>query len=464
MNKMKTVFLTSFHAVVPKNILNSGVLDSLSKNSKVILFVLKDREDYFRNTYQGKNVIIEGVDLNREVRSRRNKFFIRISEWLLDTNFMKFYKIETLEKMGNRPKYYFSLAFTKIFSPIAPFKQFIRWLDYKLNNPRSFQAYFDKYKPDVVFATDVFNDPDLFLLKNTKCLGVKNIAMLRSWDNTTARSYLRFVPDKLIAHNEVEKKDMLKYHNIKEDLIYLSGIPQFEKYLEIKPSPREEFYKRVGADPRKKIIMFAPAGNHFIDTDWQICQMLKDLYQDKKIPQDIQFLVRLHPSLPVDLSRFVPDRNFIIDAPGPAKLNQLERDKKEELKLERDFFQHIYDSLHYSSLVINSMSSIIIDTSIFDKPLITINFDGWEKSEDIPFLRSLPRRRRLEENQISWMSFGMTPLVKNKEELAEWINKYLDNPAFDSDKRKIFKQAYCWKYDGRAKERIVNYLLESLDL
>ena len=92
--------------------------------------------------------------------------------------------------------------------------------------------------------------------------------------------------------------------------------------------------------------------------------------------------------------------------------------------------------------------------------MVTINFDGWEKPEDVPFLRSLPRRWRSEDNQISWMSFGMTPLVNNKEELAEWINRYLEDPSLDRDKRKAFREAYCWKFDGKAAERIAEICLK----
>jgi len=458
--RKKTIFITNFHPFVTKNTLNSGVLDRLAiKAQTVVIFVYKDKEDYFKNIYEKDNVIVEGIDLKKETEVLRNRFFARISEWLLDTNVMKFHKMEALKKVGRPVKYYFSLIFTKVFAHLSPFKKLVRWLDYKLNNPELLRVYFEKYNPDVVFATDAFNDSDLFLLKRAKSLGIKNIIMLRSWDNTTSRGYLRFVPDKLIVHNEIGKKDMLKYHNINEDIIYLSGIPQFEKYLGMEPASREEFYKQMGADIKKRLVLFAPAGHFFIDTDWQICQILKDLYNEKKIPQDIQFIVRLHPFLPIDLSRFTPDSNFIIDIPGPALLNKLDKDKKEG-ELDKSFFQHIFDSLHHSSLVINSMSSIIIDTAIFDKPLITINFDGWEDPQNVAFLRSLPRRWRFEENQISWMSFGMTPLVESKEKLALWINKYLDNPSLDSDKRKVFKQTYCWKFDGKAAERITDICLK----
>ncbi|MDO8471298.1 MAG: CDP-glycerol glycerophosphotransferase family protein [bacterium] len=460
MNKKKVVFITNFHPFVTKNTLNSGVLDHLANKAQtVVIFVYKDKEDYFKNIYEKDNVLVEGVDLKNEIGSFINRIFARLAEWSLDTNVMRFHKLEAFQKVGRPVKFYFSLIFTKIFSHLSLVRRTVRWLDYKCNNPKSLQHFFKQYQPDVMVATDVFDDLNLFFLKMAKSLGVKNVSMLRSWDNTTSRGYLRFVPDKLIVHNEIGKKDMLKYHNISEDIIYLSGIPQFEKYLGMEPASREEFYKKMGADIKKRLVLFAPAGHFFIDTDWQICQILKDLYHEKKIPQDVQFVIRLHPFLPVDLSHFVPDENFVIDVPGPAQPNQLAKDKKEG-ELDKSFFQHIFDSLHHSSLVINSVSSIIIDTAIFDKPLITINFDGWEAPQSVAFLRSLPRRWRFEENQISWMSFGMTPLVESKEELALWINKYLDNPSLDSDKRKVFKQTYCWKFDGKAAERITEICLK----
>ena len=442
--------------------MNSGVFDYLSNQARVVIFVPKNNEKYFKELYQKDNVTVEGIDIGHLVRSRKNKIFIRISDWLLDTNFLRFRKIETLEKTGNKTRYYFSLIFTWLFSRITPFKRFIRYLDNQINNPRPFELFFSRYKPSVVFATDIFNDYDLLLLKNARSLSVKTVAMVRSWDNTTSVGYVRFVPDVLIVHNEIMKKEMQKYHNINGKTVRISGIPQFEQYLKMKPSSREDFYREIGADPNKRLVLFAPAGNFFIDTDWQTCQILKDLYYEGKIPKDVQFIIRLHPFLPADLSRFEPDENFIIDITGSAP-SKPTLNTKTGGELAEDFTQHLFDSLHYSSLVINTISSIIIDVAALDKPLITINFNGWEKPEEVPFLRSLPRHWRLEENQISWMSFGSTALVNSKEELTFWINKYLEDPSIHSQERKAFKQAYCWKFDGKAGERIADFILKFIN-
>lgn len=452
------VFLSNFHPYVTKNTLNSGVLDALSARARVIVFVVKEKEQYFKELYEKEDVIVEGINLEPYIRSNINKIFIRFSGLLLDTNVKRFHKMEDFARTGNWLKYYISLCFTKIFSHVVLFKKLTRELDYRLNNPRPFQKFFEKYKPDLVFSTDAFGDHDVFFLKNARSEGIINTTMVRSWDNTTSRGYLRFIPNRLIVHNEVMKKEMPRYHDIDKEVIYLCGVPQFEKYINMRPSLREEFFNKIGADVQKRLILFTPAGHFFIDSDWQICQILKDLYHEKKIPQDVQFVVRLHPFLPVDLTQFKPDNNFIISAPGPAKPNELEKGKKEG-ELDMTFFQHIYDSIHYSSIVINTISSIIIDTAIFNKPLITINFDGWFKNP--PILRSLLKRWRLEENQINWMSIGSTRLVADKDELALWINKYLENPELDHDRREEFKQMYCWKYDGKSAERIASIVLNN---
>lgn len=450
------VFLSNFHSFATRNILKSGVLGCLSAQSDVVIFVHKYKENYFKELYQKDGVVVEGVDIGHLIKSTRNRLFVRIADWLLNTNVRKFRKLESLKRTGNKTKYYLSLVFTGLFSRIKPFKKFIRFLDGRVNNPRPFEPFFAKYKPSVVFATDLFNDCDLQLMKNARALGVRTVAMVRSWDNTTGVGYARFVPDALIVQNEVMKNEMPRYHDISAAIIHISGIPQFEQYLTMKPSNREDFFRSIGADPDKRLILFAPAGKYFIDTDWQTCETLKRLQHENKIPQDVQFIIRLHPFLPVDLSRFTADKNFIIDITGPASAEATAQAKIMSGELSKGFYQHLFDSLHYSSLIINTISSIIVDAMALNKPLITVNFNGWEK--DVPILKSL-KRWRLEENQISWMSFEATRLVETKEELARWINTYLDDSSVDSDKREIFKRAYCGEYDGRSSERIASFVL-----
>ena len=167
-----TIFLSNFHPFVTKNTLNSGVLDALASQSKVIILVSKEKEEYFKQIYEKENIIVEGINLDPYIKSGKNKIFIRLSELLLDTNVTRFHQMEACVKDGNWFKYYFFRAFTRTLSHFLLFKKLVHVLDFKIDNPKPFQNIFEHYKPLAVFATDAFGDHDVFLLKNSKSAGI----------------------------------------------------------------------------------------------------------------------------------------------------------------------------------------------------------------------------------------------------------------------------------------------------
>ena len=57
---------------------------------------------------------------------------------------------------------------------------------------------------------------------------------------------------------------------------------------------------------------------------------------------------------------------------------------------------------------------------------------------------------------------GGIRFVKNKQELAKWINIYLKNPDIDKEGRKRIVKEQCWQIDGRAGERVADFLVRHL--
>ena len=68
------------------------------------------------------------------------------------------------------------------------------------------------------------------------------------------------------------------------------------------------------------------------------------------------------------------------------------------------------------------------------------------------------KRFQLEENLAVWLDTGVSPIAKNKDDLAFWINKYLSEPGYKEEERKKFVHQYCGAFDGKSAERIVNYV------
>jgi len=441
-----TVFISNFHPFVSRNVFDNGALTAIAHQAgKVVVFVLKHKEAYLKEKYEKENVTIIGIDLQKEISSRKEVLLRRISEILLDTKTKQLHQKIYLAHDRNYVKYFFSrfimatCAHSKIFKSM--FRMFVVNLDFK----GPFDSYFETYKPSITISTDPFSPFDIIFMKNARRSSTTLIGFIRSWDNFTTKEYLQVKPDKVILQNEDMKREAEELHDLQNFSIV--GVPQFEYYLKYKPIDRETFCKKMGFDPNKRIILFSPAGDKFSSTDWQICEILKKQQDQGIIPQDIQFLVRLHPMNHTDLSQFSAPKNFVIDDPNSSYRN----DVAKESEMGFADVNHLIDSLYHSELVLNSVSSLMIDAAVLDKPVVTICFDGWEKN--VPITRSV-----LAEQSNEWLQVlldkGLSPKANNQDEMAALINTYIDNPALDKEKRALFVQEHCYKLDGRSSERI----------
>ncbi|MEX1003130.1 MAG: CDP-glycerol glycerophosphotransferase family protein [Crocinitomicaceae bacterium] len=451
----KTLFIPVFQSFVSRNILNTGILDELLvRGAKVVLFVPPAKKDFYKSVYNRKNIFIETFDADSG-KGKREQLFKSLSLLLVSTNAMRFRKIKMKQTGGGTIKYLYQRSITAVFGNIKLVKRVFRWFDFNFNNPDAFVKYFEKYSPHVVFSPDVFGAGDIFILKSAKKHGVRTVGMVASWDNNTTKGLMRLMPDVLVVQNEIIKEESVKIQTVPESIIRVSGIAHYDYYKGYKPIPREDFFKKLGGiPPKKKLVLFSPAGDKFISTDWQICEILRHAIEKGELPQDIIIIIRIHPTNPVNLDKFKTNENFIIEKPGISFANM--GDKKNEL--DKESLHHLLDTLHHSELVINVVSSLVIDAAVLDKPVITIGFEGWESR--VPFGSSV-KRYHSDENMAKLLAIGGTPIVKNEKELIEQINTYLKYPEKDKSGREKIVEKQCWRLDGKAKFRIADVIMSN---
>ena len=309
-----------------------------------------------------------------------------------------------------------------------------------------FAVYFDKYKPDLIFSTDIFHVVDVHFLAEAKSRGVKTVSMIRSWDNITNKGLFRIEPDKLIVHNEVIKQEALQYESIGGDNIFVSGMPQFDLYVQRPRIPKAQFFKEVGLDPDKKTIFVAPHGNRFYQDDWFLLDFLKEL--------PYQYIIRLPPNDTVNFSGFSPTKNFYIDDPG----QQFKKDVYRDREMDLEDSTRLADELFYSDLVINYGSTITVDAVFFDKPAIIVAFDA---NESRPYLKNV--RRFLDFSHINKMlKTQCCKIAYSKSDLVDYIKSYLENPALDKDGRTRLREAQVYRTDGKSGEAIAQFLIQHL--
>ena len=454
MENKPIIFVSNFHPFISRNVFDSGALAKIALEAKeVYVFVLKHKEEYLKERYEKGNMHIIGLDLESainapgEVRSRR------IAELFLNTKTKHLHQKIYLSKHHNYFRYVFARMIMYLTGLLHPLRFLFRRYVLRNSIESPFDEYFVKYAPTFTLVTDPFSPYDTLFMKSARKTKTTLVAFIRSWDNFTTKEYLQVCPDRILAQNEETVEEGVKFHDLPHEYFRLVGVPQFEYYKKYTPISREEFCAKMGLDPKKKIILFSPAGDKFSSTDWQICEILKQFNQEGKFLAPVQFLVRLHPMNFTTLTQFTPDSSFVIDNPNVS----LKTRAQKESEMDMQNVNHLADSLFHADVVLNTVSSLLIDAAIYDTPVVTVGFDGWEKN--VPFVRSVFAEQSNEWMQVL-LSKGLSPVAHNARELLDFTNAYLVDPTIDESTRAFFVEKHCWKLDGKAPERIAQYTLE----
>lgn len=456
---MKTIFISAYNPFIARNIFNTSVLKNLRERGdlKIVLLVPRAKKEFMEKHYAGANISVEGKDLDEFIN--KNKFWYRLAFLLQNTRYVRDQRAERLWKKKNLFGYlnYWRVNLSALILSNLPLaRKVYRRLDYRFSPRDAFQNIFEKYRPELIFSTDIFGETDTLLIREARRRLIPITGMVRSWDNPTTKGVLRVIPEKVIVHSPVMKRELVKLHDCSEEDIFVTGYPQFDDWISGPTLSRDEFFRKIGADPAKRLILFAPAGSILSDTDWHLCQILKEALDGGYLPSDTQFLIRNHPHHPADLSRFEADSRFIIETPGI-------RDKgwsDKVIEFRPDETDHLRNSIYYSDIVMYIATTLGLDATVFNKPQIMISFDGWEKK---PYVRSVRRYNR-EDCLANLVRCQGTRVVLNKEEWLKSINDYLKDPSLDEAGRDKVLKEHLYKIDGQAGERIADSILKFLVL
>jgi len=451
---VKTIFITSLNPFVTRNILLTDVFRILRQTPdlKIVIFCPNFKVDYFRDNFNFSNVIIESIV--PQVSSFQDSLFKFITGSLLDNRTRYIHQRRQLRRDKKLFRFLVSRALAKL-GRFGVVKSAVRFLDSATVSHKKYKDYFNKYQPDFVFCPDVFHDDDARVLAAAKSRGIKTIGMVRTWDNINNKGLFRVKPDILLVSNKIVRQEAIDYEGMKAEDIRVVGMPQFDYYVTSERTPREDFFKRINLDPKKRLIMFSPHGIRFHSTDWHIMQMLKDARANGDIPENTQILVRFPPNDDVSLGDFIPDNNFFIDRPAQMFKGGLYRDQE----LSKEAMVHLADSLYYSDIVIAYNSSLIIDAAAYGKPSIGVAFDGWDKVSNI--YESVARFMEYDHTQHLLRVNGLW-VVRSREELIGAVNKYLDNPGYNTEGRRRVIKTQVGEFDGKDGERLANLIISKI--
>lgn len=442
---MKTIFITCFHAHISRNVLHAGVLKRLLESgARVVVLVPTAKKDFFTAAFAGLAVVVEGV----AIPEKRLEPFVMLFAFGLFNIQNRVVRDWKRKKPG---MYYAAVLINHTLARIPLTRTWLRSVASRYLVTTALDDLLATYEPDLVVTTDSFFREDRAICITAKRYGIRTVGIIRSWDNATTKGVFLCNPDLITVPTEVLKEELTEIHRVPADRITVTGWPHYDSVGSAPHVPRETFYASLGLDPTRKTILFGPGGEILYQHDRQVLEMLKRLVDTNAFAVPVQFLVRFPPGDVLDASPVEGHPHFIIDKPGT---NVTGRKKESEMTPEDN--AHLEDSLYHSDIVLTLVSTLVIDGSVFDRPVVVLGFDvpGATAQSVTSFSVRLHFRKIL--------GSGLLSVPKNEQAFVETINAYLHDPGLNHEKRDTLVKRYAYALDGKSAERMAEAILSAL--
>lgn len=457
---MKKILVHIADSNITRNILRTKVLSTLVDSDEVgeiVLVVNPRHEQKYQNEFGSNKVqVVAGPMPKLNLFELASWFLVRHT---IHTNNVLRKMAEIRDRStGFRQGKYTVAWLTFYASKWRPFNSLIRRLTYLVFQDQLFAPVMNSCKPDLVFMPTNFGNNDIRLLKYCKKHQVPVVGMIKSWDNILGKDPFLIAPDQLIVHSETVKSLVTDLHQYEESKIYVTGIPQYDVYADEQfPDTKENFFKELGLDPNKRLIVYAAMGSWIVMYEKEIIAELAEIVGQGVLNHDSQLLVRLHPAYKSEdeLLKNIP--NITIDRPGNSNFDS--NPWRADFEFEAKDTKRLVNTLIHADVCINSGSTMTIDAAALGCPVININYDAVD--EEVPFERSA-KRLLVKEHYLPILESGGVSVVDSKQELVNSINAYYADREKDAAGRSRIVRENCYKIDGQSGYRIAKVILDYL--
>jgi CDP-glycerol glycerophosphotransferase (TagB/SpsB family) len=325
----------------------------------------------------------------------------------------------------------------------------------RLVSHRAMEQLFDKHRPMLVVAANpglVFSEVPL--LRTARRRGVFSMAIDPSWDNFTNKLIPVRQVDRLVVWNDIMKAQAIELHGYDAEAIRVAGAPQFDPHFRAR-TPREEFFRRIGADPARKLIALTTTPRSLYSHHDHVLRSLVAALRGGPLA-GAQVLVRLHPRDEMEAYReFEGVAGVILEKPFRDTVKVADG---LAIDVMPEHQRHLGDTLNYADAVVNVASTISIEACIFDTPVVNICFDGAEES---PYVRSA-RRYYSFTHYVNITSRGAVRVAQSPDEMIAMVARYLADPSLDRAGRRQVVLDQCQFTDGRSAERVIQCVLDEI--
>ncbi|MDP2593162.1 MAG: hypothetical protein Q8P52_00730 [bacterium] len=467
-NGRKTIIITLSNRAVWRNLFFSpkgvfGELLSLASRVPnieiVVLTEKKDFEKYKNQLAKNFNGFENVVSANAPSPKGRmlGKLFYFFYSYLIYTDTTKLLatmgtRPDEPPAGGNRALSFFKWIVSVTFGKIAAVKlKLVPFLFFKIFKERPFKEILEKYKPQVVFTSHLYDWFDQELLAECKRQGIFTFGMAAGWDHLD-KYYLPLHADKLLVQSEEMLSNAKKYQLYKDKETEIVGYPHFDFLTDQKfVLPEEEVLSRLSMPKDANYLLYV-SGSAYCPDEPQIIEKIISWIEEEKFGKDMYLVIRPY------LGGRGKDKEF-----DQKKYLRFADNPKVRFYGE-DFWNDFAEGVHFTNIirrarvVLAIFTTMALEAVVMDRPILAIGFDGYIKR---PRHRSI-RRFELFLHFQHVRETGAMPTAYSFEELFSFIKKYLENEGLLKEERKIMRERMCYKLDGGASARVVKQIWQEL--
>ncbi len=463
MSSSKIILLPIYNGIRARNFFRNASYKELvsDPNIRLIILIPSSKLDFYKKEFPEQNVIFEPYDIISEPPFGVKLYKIAIS--LLSTDTIRAKQLRDYYMYGNLTNFILKRALNRIVGPLTFLtRPIIRFLDDKyVELDQTIVGFLNKYNPDLVVVPDIVFPQDRVILRAARRLGFYTVGMIRSWDNLTAKGVIQILPNKLLVQTTIMKKEAVKYAGMPERDIEVVGLPHYDIFWEKRNMSRDEFLRSLGIPTDRKVVLTAPFLMPTVSSGKIMINSMLDAIDDGRLPKNLHILVRYRPATPeIEEGGLRKSDHLTVTSPCSLFFKvKAEQASTMDWEFSKDDIELLMNSLAYSDIVVNYISTLSIDAAIFDKPIINARFEAdpnTPKYDHMDILMRFVHYRMVE-------ATGGVKLVYNMDELFDGIKDYLANPGNNMDGRKKMVQQLIEFTDGRSGHRSAEYIKHVLD-
>jgi hypothetical protein len=321
-----------------------------------------------------------------------------------------------------------------------------------------YTSFFQKQRPGIVFCSHQRPSIVLPAILAARALSIPTATFIFSWDNITSKGRIVAPFDHYFVWSEHMKGELLRYYpDTPSANIHIVGTPQFEPYADKSLLlPKEEFFRSISADPNRPLICYSGGDRGTCPEDQEHVGVLLGLIRSGQIRNHPQVIVR--PSPADDGKRFDAVRKKFPELlfAQPKWTHEAAHDWSRIIPAPEDI-GILANLTQYATMNVNLGSTMTLDFGLHDVPVVNIAFDV---ASPPSFGMPLWDYYYFFEHYRPVVEYGAARFARSSEQLAEYVNAYLDNPALDREGRRKLFELEVGVPLGHSNKSVIHKILE----